>query len=138
MKNLLTLVTICVLFVGLGYGQKKSTLHDIGKDKDGDTWYIDTDLVRQGSGNLSWVTFMAIFTPMNDRILVFYYNVDCSDSTYQFVKAQTMDAKGTLLWEKTASSRWVPFASYSGRGGRIACEHIKKGNRIPISTTEVY
>jgi hypothetical protein len=130
MKKLLTLTMICVLF-GASYAQKTDTVHNVGKDRDGDTWYLDTDLVVTPRPPADWIRVMPIYTRLSGRTLVFMYNVDCSDSTYQFVKAFAMDAAGNTLYEENKRSAWAKFSGYSGNAARIVC---RKERQLPLSS----
>lgn len=124
MRFLLTLTMICVLF-SVSYAQNKTT-HAIGKDNDGDMWYIDTALVVQPRPPADWIRVMPIYTLLPGRALIFYFNVDCSDGTYQFYKAQSIDANGKILFEREDPSRWSKFTGYSGAGARMACRVTPK------------
>lgn len=123
MRFLVTLTMIWVLF-GVSYSQE-STTYDIGTDKDGDTWFLDTSLTRKLAAPADFITLMPIYTRVSGRLLVFYFNVDCSDSTYQFIKAQSIASDGRILWEREEKSRWANFTGYSGRGARIVCKQTK-------------
>lgn len=128
MRFLVTTAMICVLF-GVSYAQQDLTVHNIGKDKDGDTWYVDTSLTRKLNPPSDWITLMPIYTLLPGRALVFYFNVDCAEGTYQLRKAQSIDTNGRVIWEQNERSSWAKFVGYSGRGAQIVC---KQGNRLPI------
>lgn len=109
-----------------GTGQDTKTIHNIGKDKDGDTWYLDTSLVFRLRPPADWVLLMPIYTTLNGRTLVFMFNVDCSDRTYQMVKAFSMNRAGETLWEKTERTPWSSFTGYSGRAGTLTCNNQRQ------------
>ena len=125
MRFLLAFTMICVLF-GVSYAQK-SDVHAIGKDSDGDMWYVDTTLVVRPQPPADWLLIVPMYTLLDGRTLVFYFNVDCSDSTYQFRKAQSLNRQGETLWEKDEKSAWARFTGYTGTGARVVCN--KLGNR---------
>ena len=129
MRFLLTTALICAFF-GVSYSQKTSTVHNVGKDKDGDVWYLDTSLVVKANPPADWLRVMPIYTQLPGRTLVFMFNVDCTDSTYQFVKAFSMDRGGNLLFEETNRSAWSRFAGYSGNAARMVC---RQAQGLPIN-----
>lgn len=131
MRFLLTLTMICVLF-GVSYAQKGAKVHNLGKDADGDTWFLDTSLVKQGRDEFAWITYMAVYSFLNERLLVFYFNVDCSDRTLQFVKAQAFNSEAKVVWEKEDRSAWSSFSGFAGRGASISCQEVKKGTILPV------
>jgi hypothetical protein len=124
MKFLCITALICVFFA-VSYAQKAGTIHNIGKDRDGDTWHLDTSLVRQGENNLSWLRIMPIYTRVNGAVLVFIYNVDCSDSTYQLSKSMLLRS-GEIVSQESHQSAWANFFGYSGNAARIVCKPAAK------------
>lgn len=135
MRYLFTITMICTLF-GVSYAQKTDTIHDVGKDKDGDSWYLDTKLIVRPEPPAEWLLVMPIYTRLGERTLVFMFNVDCSDSTYQFVKAFSMDRTGKILFEETKRTDWARFTGYSGNAARITCR-VKGAQRLPMSNRGV-
>jgi hypothetical protein len=119
-KILLTLLLTATLGVA-AQTKKEDTIHPVGKDGDGDQWYLDTSLVVTPKPPSDWVRIMPIYTTTKGRTLVFFFNVDCSDSTYQMTRAFSMDDAGRKLWERTVTSRWAKFVGYSGNAARIVC-----------------
>jgi hypothetical protein len=120
MRYLLTITMMCALF-GVSHAQATDTVHNVGKDRDGDVWYLDTDMVVRPRPPADWVRVMPIYTNLAGRTLVFIFNVDCSDNTYQLVKAFSMDAQGRKTWERDENGRWSNFTGYSGNAARIVC-----------------
>lgn len=127
---------ICALF-GVSYAQK-TDVHAIGKDSDGDMWYVDTTLVARPKPPADWMLLVPMFTLLDGRTLVFYFNVDCSDSTYQLRKAQSINRQGETLWEKDEKSAWSKFTGHTGNGARIVCNKLgsRPSTRLPISTSK--
>jgi hypothetical protein len=133
MRFLLTFTMICALF-GVSYAQKTNdTTHNLGKDRDGDTWYLDTDLLRRLDPPADWVIIMPIYSILTNSGLIFFYNVDCSDSTYQMFRARSIDVNGRVIFSDDKRSAWGKWSGYSGRAAKIACEHMNKGRRLPVS-----
>jgi len=126
MNKLLTLTTICVLS-GVFYAQKPDTTYYVGKDKDGDSWFLDTDTVVRPKPPADWLLIMPIYTRLPGRTLVFMFNVDCADSTYQLVRAFTMNTKGEVIWTRDDPSTWAKFEGYSGNAAKITCRRLGGG-----------
>ena len=125
-NKLLTLTAICVLS-GTFYAQKPETTYYVGKDKDGDSWFLDTDLVVRPKAPADWLLVMPIYTRLPGRTLVFMFNVDCSDSTYQFARAFMMDTSGKVMWTRDTTTRWGRFDGYSGNAAKITCRVLGGG-----------
>ena len=122
---------ICVLF-GVSYAQKSDTTHAIGKDKDGDMWYLDTDLVVRPKPPADWMLIVPMYTLLPGRGLIFYFNVDCSDSTYQLTRAQVVDVSGRVLVDDDKKTAWAKFVGHTGAGARLACTTFRnKTTRLP-------
>lgn len=136
MRFLLT--TIFILAVALSVSaQKEGTVHAIGKDSDGDMWYVDTTLVVRPKPPADWMLIVPMYTILEGRTLVFYFSVDCSDSTYQLRKAQSINRQGETLWEREEKSAWSRFTGHTGNGARIVCtSEGKKSTRLPVSTSK--
>ena len=132
MRFLLTMTMICVLS-GVAYSQTKDTLHNVGKDRDGDTWYLDTEVVRRLDPPAEWAYIMPIYTRLPGRTLVFFFNVDCTDNTYQLVRSLTLDNEANVIGRTTERSIWASFTGYSGNAAKIVC---RMTNRLPTSTKE--
>lgn len=124
---------ICALF-GVSYAQK-SDVHAIGKDSDGDMWYVDTTLVVRPQPPADFLLVMPIYTILTGRTLVFYFTVDCSDSTYRLVKAHTINRQGETIWEKDSDGVWAKFAGYSGNGARVVCRTFqgRPSTKLPVT-----
>jgi len=135
MRYLLTITMMCALF-GVSHAQNTDTVYDVGKDRDGDTWYLDTDMVVKPRPPAHWLRVMPIYSILRDRTLVFIYNVDCSDSTYQLVKAFSMDNRGRKIWERDERGRWGQFTGYSGNAARIVCR-TNAGRELPSSSVVI-
>ena len=120
---------ICVFF-GVSYSQEADTVHNVGKDKDGDTWYLDTSLIRRLDPPSDWAILMPIYTEMSNSTLVFVFNVDCSDSTYQLVSAFSFDKSGRRLFHSKERTAWAKFTGYSGNAARITCR-TEGSRRLP-------
>jgi hypothetical protein len=131
MRFILTMTMICALF-GVSYSQKTDTVYNVGKDRDGDTWYLDTDLVVRPQPPADWLRIMPIYTTLDARTLIFLFNVDCSDNTYQLVKAFSLDRRGNKIWEREERGRWSPFTGYSGNAARIVCR-TNAGKQLPVT-----
>jgi len=119
---------MCALF-GATYAQTSDTIHDVGRDSDGDTWYLDTSLVVRPKPPADFLLIMPVYTKMDGRTLVFIFTVDCSDSTYQMSRAFTMNGQGEILWRREEKSRWANFTGYSGNAARIIC---RRDFKLPI------
>jgi hypothetical protein len=133
MRFLLTITMICVLS-GVSYSQTKDTLHNVGKDRDGDTWYLDTEVVRRLDPPAEWAYIMPIYTKLPGRTLVFFFNVDCTDNTYQLVRSLTLDSNARVINRTNERSVWAPFTGYSGNAARIVC---RENQRLPITNRGV-
>ena len=132
MRFLLTLTMICALF-GVSYPQAKDTVHNVGKDKDGDTWYLDTEVIRRLDPPAEWAYIMPIYTRLPGRTLVFFFNVDCTDNTYQLVRSLTLDNNAEVIGRRDERSVWASFTGYSGNAAKIVCRQTR---RLPTSTRE--
>jgi hypothetical protein len=133
MRFLLTITMICAFF-GVSYSQTKDTLHNVGKDRDGDTWYLDTEVVRRLDPPAEWAYIMPIYTKLSGRTLVFFFNVDCTDNTYQLVRSLTLDSNARVINRTNERSVWAPFTGYSGNAARIVC---RENQRLPITNRGV-
>ncbi len=97
-------------------------------------WYVDTTLVVRPKPPADWMLVVPMYTILEGRTLVFYFKVDCSDSTYQLGKAQSLNRQGETIWEKEEASAWSRFAGHTGNGARIICaDQRKKSQRLPVT-----
>jgi len=135
MKKLLTTIFLVALFAILVTGQtKKEEIYEVGRDKDGDLWHLDLSLVVRPRPPADWLLVMPIYTTDGSRTLVFMYNVDCSDNTYQIVKGFSMNRRGETIWESQRRGDWSKFQGYSGNAGRILCS---KKRQIPVNNSPI-
>lgn len=127
MKFLLTTAMICVFFVGFGMAQLKDGTYNVGKDREGDTWYLDSNLVVPVKDTDGYV--MAIYTGTVVRI-VFFFVVDCSDNTYKLTRSLGY-RNDVLFHQEDIKSKWANFQGYSGRAAKLVCDAHPKGRRLP-------
>ena len=135
MRFLLTLTMICALF-GVSYAQDMDTIYDVGRDKDGDTWFLDTSLIRRLDPPADWAILMPIYTKVKGGTIVFTFNVDCSDSTYQLTGSITLFDSNRKPVRTVKQTAWTKFFGYSGKAARITCR-VTKGRPIPKLGSEV-
>jgi hypothetical protein len=77
---------------------------------------------------------MPIYTKLPGRTLVFFFNVDCTDNTYQLVRSLTLDSNARVINRTNERSVWAPFTGYSGNAARIVC---RENQRLPITNRGV-
>lgn len=125
-----TIFAIAVIMCAMltASAQMKDGIYNLGKDDDGDTWYLDSNLVIPIKTVPNHYV-MSIYMDKKARRLFFMFHIDCTDNTYRLIGARAF-YRDHLVYTNNDESDWANFKGYSGRAATMVC---KADTKLPVN-----